>query len=125
MEKVYTQIYRQTQLGQSLEEALGDLDAEIDPSLKRKVLGHFDKVVHDTLTKNTQNLEQKRGAQFHARFKADSSVSEDSKLESYRFCEQTWTLMRPCASTTPSSRPTILGENLQVTFRWHSSALQY
>ena len=87
MEKVYTQIYRQTQLGQSLEEALGDLDAEIDPSLKRKVLGHFDKVVHDTLTKNTQNLEQKRGAQFHARFKADSSVSEDSKLESYRFCE--------------------------------------
>ena len=48
MEKVYTQIYRQTQLGQSLEEALGDLDAGIDPSLKRKVLGHFDKVVHDT-----------------------------------------------------------------------------
>ena len=102
MEKVYTQIYRQTQLGQSLEEALGDLDAEIDPSLKRKVLGHFDKVVHDTLTKNTQNLEQKRGAQFHARFKADSSVSEDSKLESYRFCEQTWTLeVKDCEVSLP------------------------
>lgn len=40
----YNQIYRQSQLGLSLQSALDDLDDQIDPSLQEKVLNHFDRV---------------------------------------------------------------------------------
>ena len=40
----YNQIYRQSQLGLSLQSALEDLDDQIDPSLRHKVLNHFDRV---------------------------------------------------------------------------------
>ena len=40
----YNQIYRQSQLGLSLQSALEDLDDQIDPSLRQKVLNHFDRV---------------------------------------------------------------------------------
>jgi hypothetical protein len=40
----YNQIYRQSQLGLSLQSALEDLDDQIDPSLRQKVFNHFDRV---------------------------------------------------------------------------------
>ena len=40
----YNQIYRQSQLGLSLQSALEDLDDQIDPSLRHKVLNYFDRV---------------------------------------------------------------------------------
>lgn len=40
----FNQIYRQSQLGLSLQSALDDLDDQIDPSLQEKVLNHFDRV---------------------------------------------------------------------------------
>ena len=44
----YNQIYRQSQLGLSLQSALEDLDDQIDPSLRQKVFNHFDRVrTHD------------------------------------------------------------------------------
>ena len=39
-----SEIYRQTQLGQALEEALEITEREIDPSMAKKVREHFDEV---------------------------------------------------------------------------------
>lgn len=45
-------------------------------------------LVHETLAENTAGHDS--GPVM--RVKADPSVAEESKLESYRFCEETWTL---------------------------------
>ena len=37
-------IYRQSQLGQCLEDALADLDSDIDPALRQRIARNFDEV---------------------------------------------------------------------------------
>ena len=47
-------------------------------------------VVHESLAENTAKHEHAKHPS--VRVRADPSVSENSKLESYRFCEETWTM---------------------------------
>ena len=47
-------------------------------------------VVHQALAEKTAKHENDKAPAIKVR--ADPSVSEDSKLESYRFCEETWTM---------------------------------
>ena len=61
-------------------------------------------VVHETLAENTAKNEEKKGPMM--RVKADPSVSDDSKLESYRFCEETWTMeLTDCELQLPGDAP--------------------
>jgi hypothetical protein len=47
-------------------------------------------VIHETLAENTAKHEGEKNPA--VRVRADEKVSESSKLESYRFCEETWTM---------------------------------
>lgn len=47
-------------------------------------------VIHETLAENTAKHEGDKNPE--VRIRADEKVSENSKLESYRFCEETWTM---------------------------------
>ena len=47
-------------------------------------------VIHETLAENTAKHEGEKNPP--VRVRADEKVSENSKLESYRFCEETWTM---------------------------------
>lgn len=47
-------------------------------------------MVHESLAENTAKHEHDKHPS--VRVRADPSVSETSKLESYRFCEETWTM---------------------------------
>lgn len=47
-------------------------------------------MIHETLAENTAKHEGEKNPA--VRVRADEKVSENSKLESYRFCEETWTM---------------------------------
>ncbi|KAG4076048.1 hypothetical protein HA402_011522 [Bradysia odoriphaga] len=73
------QLYRNTTLGNTLQESLDELIqyGQITPQLAFKVLLQFDKAINTAL-----NSKVKARVTFKA-----------SKLNTYRFCDNVWTLM--------------------------------
>ncbi|XP_031619569.1 transcription initiation factor IIA subunit 2 [Contarinia nasturtii] len=73
------QLYRNTTLGNTLQESLDELIqfGQITPQLALKVLLQFDKSINTAL-----NTKVKARVTFKA-----------SKLNTYRFCDNVWTLM--------------------------------
>ncbi|CAO1425616.1 unnamed protein product [Diamesa serratosioi] len=73
------QLYRNTTLGNTLQESLDELISygQITPQLALKVLLQFDKSINQALSNKVKS---------RITFKA-------SKLNTYRFCDNVWTLM--------------------------------
>lgn len=73
------QLYRNTTLGHTLQEALDELMQMqlVSPNLALRVLVQFDKSINNALSTRVKNK---------LNFKAD-------KLNTYRFCDNVWTFM--------------------------------
>ncbi|XP_065829974.1 transcription initiation factor IIA subunit 2-like [Oscarella lobularis] len=72
------QLYRNTTLGNSLEESLDELvqTGQISAQLALQVLLQFDKTMNETLAKKTKN-----------------KVTFKGQLNTYRFCDNVWTFV--------------------------------
>lgn len=72
------QLYRNTSLGNTLQESLDELiqQQQISPSLALKVLLQFDKAVNNALATRVKNRLVFKG-----------------KLNTYRFCDNVWTFV--------------------------------
>jgi len=73
------QLYRNTTLGNTLQETLDDLIRyeQITPAIALKVLTQYDRAINNTLANRVNNK---------LSFKA-------GKLNTYRFCDNVWTFM--------------------------------
>nr|SVE74593.1 EOG090X0L7F [Daphnia barbata]SVE75540.1 EOG090X0L7F [Daphnia dolichocephala] len=73
------QLYRNTTLGNTLQETLDELIqfGQITPQLALKVLVHFDRTMNNSLAQKVKN---------RLTFKA-------GKLNTYRFCDNVWTFL--------------------------------
>ncbi|GMR43291.1 hypothetical protein PMAYCL1PPCAC_13486, partial [Pristionchus mayeri] len=73
------QLYRNTTVGQALQQTLNDFQAEdiISRALAERVMATFDKVINKTLNTKAKNK---------MNFKAE-------KLRAYRFCDNVWTFV--------------------------------
>lgn len=73
------QLYRNTTLGNTLQESLDDLieDGQITPQLAIRVLLQFDKAMNNALATRVKS---------RLNFRA-------GKLDTYRFCDNVWTFM--------------------------------
>jgi len=72
------QLYRNTTLGNSLQESLDELiqSQQITPQLALQVLLQFDKAINNALSSKVKNR-----------------ISFKGKLNTYRFCDNVWTFV--------------------------------
>ncbi|KAK2539241.1 Gtf2a2 [Columba livia] len=80
------QLYRNTTLGNSLQESLDELiqSQQITPQLALQVLLQFDKAINSALAQRVRN---------RVNFRIISLVFLKGSLNTYRFCDNVWTFV--------------------------------
>uniref|UniRef100_A0A8C4NCX1 Transcription initiation factor IIA subunit 2 n=1 Tax=Eptatretus burgeri TaxID=7764 RepID=A0A8C4NCX1_EPTBU len=84
------QLYRNTTLGNSLQESLDELiqTQQITPQLALQVLLQFDKAINTALAQRVRNR-----ISFRVSAHGSNSCGLSGSLNTYRFCDNVWTFV--------------------------------